>query len=477
MNSIRFSTKTIFLLVTALMLAACSWPKALSRTQASPDALVYPPLELKIVEPERIALKNGMALFYLEDRELPLVNLSILVRTGSLFDPEGKEGTADLTAYLLRTGGTEKIASDKLDKLLANLATAPAFSMSLDSASVSFSFLKDDREICFDLLSQMLFAPAFENNKCSLAISLKLEELRRVADNPQRLAFREFNRLLYPDDPRGRYATEASLKKISRDDLVDFHKTFFTPGNMMIALTGDLSREEAVRLVEKYFPRSQQNIKPVAPAPPPVKSGRGVYLVQKTLSQSTVVSGEFVASKSDPDFYAFTVLDFIVGSGGFPSRIFSAVRNNEGLAYSAGSFYRARPDYGVFGTYAFTKTETTLKAIDLIDAILLDVINGSVTQDELAWAKTSILNSFIFSFESPHQIAGRQMLLAYEGMPSDYMKTYRENIHAVTLGDVERVARKYLKNGNRLVLILGDTDRLDPLPDSWGKPIRLSPEE
>jgi len=443
----------------------------------APDKIKYPDLKFRLLQAERIVLENGMVLFYLPDHELPLVSITALVRTGSLHDPQGKEGVAELTAAVMRTGGTTNVGSAEMDQRLDFLAASPSISMSLDSASVSFSFFKNDLDACLDLLSQMLRAPAFEEDKFQLALSLKSEELRRTADNPQKLAFREFNRLLYPDDPRGRYTTTASLNNIHRNDLIDFHREYFFPANMMLAVSGDISKEEAVNKIKQYFGNwnSTRNALDILPAPK--QAGQGIFFIRKQLPQSTVVSGELTVSKNDPDFYAFSVLDFIIGSGGFPSRIFSAVRNNEGLAYSAGSFYRARSNYGVFGTYAFTKTSSTFQALHLINSILLDVETGSISQAELDWAKKSILDGFIFSFEQPGQIAVQQMTIAYEKLPDDYLSGYRKRIEAVTRSDLKRVAAKYLNEKRRLTLILGDTDQFGKLPKKWKQPVFISPQQ
>ncbi|MEE9912568.1 MAG: insulinase family protein [Deltaproteobacteria bacterium] len=440
-----------------------------------PDKLNYPRLEFRLQQAQRVLLKNGMVMFYLRDNELPLVSLSALVRTGAFYDPSGKEGLAELTASVMRTGGTSKLSSAELDRRLDFLAASPSISMYPDSASIYFSFLKDDLDNCLDLLSQIILRPAFEEDKLQLALSLKQEELRRIADNPQKLAFREFNRLLYPDDPRGRYATSASLQKIKRDDLIAFHRKYFFPANMILAVSGNISKEEAANKIEQYFSVTDPSRRLLEIAPPPVKAGHGIYFIRKQLPQSTVVSGELTLSKNDPDYYAFSILDFIIGSGGFSSRIFSAVRNNEGLAYSAGSFYRARTQYGVFGTYAFTKTPSTLQAFQLINDILRDVARGSLLESELDWAKKSILNSFIFSFEQPGQIAAQQMTMAFEKLPDDYLIAYRKNIEAVTLDDLKRVAAKYLNKNKRLTLIVGDIDQFGKLPEDWTQPVLISP--
>lgn len=178
----------------------------------------------------------------------------------------------------------------------------------VDSLSAYFSFLKSDLDACVGSLSQMIREPAFEKEKIELALSLKNEELRRIEDNPQRLAFREFNRLLYPGDPRGRYATPTSIKKITRDDLIAFrHRAYYFPANLMLAVSGDLSREEAIHIIQKHFGNWTNSREACHVAPPPKQDAQGVFFIRKPLPQSTVVSGEFTLSKNDPDYYAFSV--------------------------------------------------------------------------------------------------------------------------------------------------------------------------
>jgi len=469
----KFAITFLFILFYALL-----FPQfGLAGDLTPPDKLVYPPLDFRLPKAERIVLQNGMVLFFLEDRELPVVSMNFILRSGTMYDPVGKEGVAELTASLLRTGGTTRLGSDLIDQKLDALAASPSFSMSLDSASVQATFFKTDLEAGMDLLSQMMMQPAFEEKKFQLAVSLKTEDLKRIVDNPQRLAFREFNRLVYPDDPRGRYMTTASLRNITRNDLIAFHKAYFFPANIMVAVSGDLSREEAVNLFQKHF--AGWNNAGIIPeiAKTPVKTASGTFLMRKALSQSTVVSGEFTVGKNDPDFYSFLVLDFIIGSGGFPSHIFSAVRNNEGLAYSAGSFYRPRPNYGVFGTYAFTKTSTTYQALNLINEILKKAAEGSMTDAELSWAKNSIRNGFIFSFDHPAYIASQQMTIAFEKLPENYLTDYLKNIDLVKRDDLKRVTVKYLHEKKRLTLILGDTDHFGKQPDFIGKPVYITPLE
>jgi predicted Zn-dependent peptidase len=244
----------------------------------------------------------------------------------------------------------------------------------------------------------------------------------------------------------------------------------------MFAVSGDITKKEAINKFRQYFGDWKANAIPAKVPSPPQKSNAGVYYINKEISQSTIISGQFAASKNDPDFYAFTVLDFIIGSGGFPSRIFSVVRNNEGLAYSAGSFYRPKPAYGVFGTYAFTKTSSTLKTLSLLNSVLENIQSNTITDKEIDWAKKSIKNGFIFSFVTPEQIAWQQMNIEYEKLPADFLLNYRNKIEDVTLKDLNKVAGKYLNKTKNVVLILGDSKKFDE-PWTTGQHILITPED
>lgn len=474
------ATKKIFpLLIISLFLAQVISAHAHAENAGliSPDKIQFPALKFNLPQSQRVVLDNGIVLYILEDNELPLVNINAVLKTGTMYDPEGKEGLAELTAYVMRTGGTDKLKSEEIDKRFDYLAASAKISMSMESAGVDFSILNKDLDEGLDLLAQILIAPAFEKKKLELAVQLKNEDLRRLQDNPQRLAFREFNRLIYRDNPRGRFFSRKSLVNIERKDLIEFHRRFFQPDNIMFAVTGSITKQEAINKFQKYFGSWKKSAAVVEAPPPASKSKAGVYYLDKEITQSTIVAGQFAPGKNDPDFYAFTVLDFIAGSGGFPSRIFSAVRNNEGLAYSAGSFYRARTKFGIFGAYSFTKTTSTLRTLALINSVLDNIQAKTLTEKELDWAKKSIINGFIFSFTSSEDIAGQQMNIEFEKLPPDFLTSYRERIESVTLKDVNKLAAKYLNTTNNVVLILGDSKNFDKPKPGSAEPVLIKPED
>lgn len=443
----------------------------------SPDQIHYKNLQFNLPDTQRVVLENGIVLYIMENHELPVINIGALVKTGSLHDPQGKAGVAELTTYLMRTGGTLKLKSDEIDKRLDIMATSASIGMSLESAQVNLSVLTENLDPTLDILAQMLMEPAFEQDKLELARQLKIEELRRIKDDPQKMAFREFNRLIFSNDPRGHLSSFKSLANITRNDVMDFHKRFFLPNNIIFAVSGDISKEDAVKIFHRYFgawPASPETVRMI---PPSQKPEKGTYCINKAIPQSTIVTGQFTIGKNHHDFHAYTVLDFIIGSGGFSSRIFSAVRNNEGLAYSAGSFYRARPAYGILGTYAFTKSSSTIKTLSLINSILDVVRSGSITAKELKWAKKSINNGFVFSFDTPEQVVWQQMNLEYENLPADFLMNYRKNIENVSLKDLNHASAKYLDKSKNVVLILGDSKNFDKPLTPKNRMVFIVPEE
>jgi zinc protease len=317
-----------------------------------------------------------------------------------------------------------------------------------------------------------LTQPSFEEMKLTLAKDLKLEELRRITDDPQKLAFREFGRLIHGESPRGKVATSASIRSIQRDDLLLCHKLFYHPENVMISISGDVDIPEAKLLIDRYLGGwSSSERRPETPPLPRQQDG-GIYFLTKDVPQTIAIFGWLAPAKKDAQFYPFEVLDFIVGSGGFRSRIFQEIRTNLGLAYSTGSFYNAKGDYGLFGAYALTKSASTVQVVSRIKEILRGMGQKPVSRDELEGAKRAILNSFIFSFTSVEKIAFKQLMIEYEGLSEDHLLTYRPKIEKVTAADIRETAIG-LAPERAILLIVGNDDVYREVASKFGKVTRV----
>lgn len=439
-----------------------------------PDHLRYKPLSFTPPKVEQITLENGLRVFILPDRELPLVEVKAVVCAGSAYDPPGMEGLAELTAAAMRTGGVAGTSGNAIDEALDFMAAVLGVSTNRDYGMFDFSVLKKDLEQGFDLFAKILMSPTFEQEKIIRAKDLKIEELRRIADDPQKLAFREFGKIMHEGSPRGRVATQNSVRRIQKEDILRFHEHFFHPRNILISITGDLQTHEAKNLIARHLGAWSSFEAIPAPIAPPTPRVGNIFFLAKNVPQSIVLLGWLAPGKHDPCFYPFTILDFIAGSGGLHSRIFQEIRTNLGLAYSTGSFYEAKADYGLFGAYAMTKSESTVKVVTTILGMIREMAEKNVAPEELDRAKQAILNSFIFSFTSAEQVALQSLMIEFNGLPDDFLNNYRSKIGNVSVGNIRDAAARYVRPDGEIILIIGNEEVYQDILRTFNKVVRIN---
>jgi zinc protease len=468
-----FKIFPLFIVIISIIFQTVILSAAEDTALSDPDLLIYPPLSFQPPRAERIVLDNGLIFYILENTEIPLLKITAVVRTGNMYDPLGKEGLAELTATVMRTGGISGTTGNDFDKALDVIAASLRISINRDSGVFTLSVLKKDLNKGLDIFSQILMQPAFEENKLAQAKELKIGALRRIVDDPQKLAFQQFGRLMHEGSPRGSLAKVSSINRILTNDLQDFHDRFYHPERVMISVSGDIDRRASEILMKRYFGtwmRSDETVeKPSLPHP---QEGE-IFLFSKQVPQSVVIFGWLAPSKNDPQFYPSEVLDFIVGNGGFRSRIFQETRTNQGLDYSTGSFYTAKSEYGLFGAYALTKSESTVKVISLLRHILEDVGKKNVMPNELERAKKSIQNSFIFSFTSADQIAFQQLMIEYDHLNLNYLKTYPYKIERVKAADIRKVARCHLNPGKAILLVVVNEATCNQISKAFENAVRI----
>ncbi|MFQ5597912.1 MAG: M16 family metallopeptidase [Nitrospiria bacterium] len=440
------------------------------RSSADPDIMQDPremsfrPIVFQPPKAERVVLSNGMILYLLEDHELPLVSLQAMIRVGDIYEPADKIGLAGITGSVMRTGGTRNHSGEEIDEVLDQIAARLSVGIGSTSGNVSLDTLKKDFDLGLELLAEMLIHPVFDQEKLVIAKNAALEGIRRRNDRPASVASRTFWKQLYgKDNPYARESTEATIKAIERSDLVAFHQKFFAPNNMIVGITGDLTKDEMISKIEKAFAGWKGKDIDFPEVPAVVERDKGaVYKISKAIPQTQVRIGHLGIKQKNPDFFALSIMNDILGSGGLTSRLFQDVRTRQGLAYSVGSIFRpGKFERGVFLAYGATRTEMTLQAVSSMIKQIEGIRAAAVSDEELSRAKDAFLNSFIFSFSSPAQIVGRQMSLEYFDLPPDYLEQYRENVARVTKADILRVAKQYLHPDRLIIVAVGDETRFD----------------
>ena len=451
--------------VAALALAAGIPPAAAQVSK--PSEIVYPPLPaFQAPKATRSVLPNGMVLMVIEDHELPLVNVTARVRTGSLLEPAEKAGLAGLVGTVLRTGGTTTRKPDALDEFLEARAASIESSMSADSASASMSALKADAPAVMEAFADVLRNPAFDPDRLKIALTAVTATIARQNDSPQGIVQREFTKTIQgAESPFGRTTTYASIGAVTRDDLLAWHKKYFHPNRIIVGVVGDITVEDARALVTKAFgdwPKGP----PVADTWPVPRTAPqpGVYEAVKPDSTQSFVAvghqGELL--RTSPDYVPATVMNEVL-AGGFTSRLFGKIRTELGLAYSVGGSVNANwTRVAPFQMQMSTRADATVKAIEaLITEAKLLATTKPATDAELKLAKDSILNSFVFNNDEPSEVLGQQIAFEYYGQPLDWLDRYRAAVEKVTAADVARVAAKYIHPDRFSIVVVGPGEGRD----------------
>lgn len=469
----------IRILATALFLFVAAAVAVPAAEVPDPRKMTFPELKYEIPKAERFVLSNGMVVHHMEDRELPIVSMSAYVKTGSIYEPAEKIGLASLTGAVMRSGGITGMQSSQLDDELEFMASSIEASIGSDAGTVAMTSLTKNIDRTLELYAGVLTRPAFAEERVQLAKNRSLEGIRRQNDDPKQVAERELRVAIYANHPLGRVPTLSTVQAITRDDMVSFHRTYFHPNSVVLAVSGDISRKELKAKLEKVFGGWKKGQVQFPSVPQlDTKIAKNVLFAQKDVSQSVIRMGHLGIEKSNPDLYALKVMDFILGGNGFNSRLMMEIRNNQGLAYNAVSYFDVGRRYpGIFLAETETKGESTARAIKLMLDIIGGITREPVSDAELALAKDSIINSFVFGFTKTDVIVNQRARLEFYGYPEGYLEKYRTNIANVTKDDVLRAAKKYLHPNAMTLVVVGDRKKFDQPLMAFGEVNELKLEE
>ncbi len=422
-------------------------------------------------EVETFTTENGITFYLVEDKELPLINVSTRVRTGGVLNSNEKTGLASITGTVMRSGGTETYPADSLNAMLENRAASIETGIGFTSGNASMDVLKEDFDDLLPVYLDILTNPTFPEDKIELAKTQQKSSISRRNDDPQQIGIREFQALIYGEDsPYGRNTEYETINNITREDLVNFHNKHFSAGNMMVGIVGDFNTEEMKQKLRNSFGELQNGDKTQLKFPEvDYESQSSINFIEKSdVNQSFVMLGHLGGLRDNPDYAKVQVMNRVL-SGGFSGRLMQVVRTEMGLAYSVFGQYGMNSFYpGMFYAGVMTKSSTTAEAIDAIIDQIERLQEESVTEQELQDVKDQILNSSVFEYDSYEEVLSERLSNEYRGLPADAFEQYIEGVKATTIEDVQEVAQEYLDPENLQILVVGNKEEIGDQLEKYG---------
>lgn len=469
------------LVVMAVVAAACAGrsgaPGARTPSPRAPkgppvglrvvEKLRYPPLRFTPQEPEEFELSNGVRVIFVRDATLPLVSVFIDMKGGYTYFDRSRYAAASALLPVMRNGGTRSLSPDSVDRIIEFGALGMSTSDDGTRMVLGVSSLRRQLDLALGTWSDILLHPRFDSAAVERWRLAELDAVRRTEDFPGTVAVMELNHLLYGDHPTGWIMNERDLARdlVTPARLQAIHDRVVCPQGAVIGAVGAVDRAELQVALE----RALSGWRPCdeglqSPPPPELHADPRTYVIPRQLSQSTIVVGEpgGVLLRDDRDYFASRIASWVIGEGGFGSRLLTRLRTEEGLAYSAASIWGAAPDHQrILGAITHTRSDRTLDALRLVEQTLDSARTSPPDSAEVEFAREDVINGFVFGFTDPLQFVARQVRYMAEGFPYDWPDRFLRGIRAVRRRDVAHVINRYLDPRAFTVLIVGDTTRFD----------------
>jgi zinc protease len=429
-------------------------------------------LEVKLPRPKEGDLANGIHLMVLEDHRAPQVSFSLIIPgAGGYFDPAGSIGLAATTASVMREGTASRTSSqisEQLETMSAQLLVNTGMS-SLD-VTVFGSSLKEQADKLFDLTADVLLHPSFPDDELAKYKQRTKAGLNQNRSFPGFLAQELFSKAMYGDDPAGRFfITPDQLDKVTRAAMVDFHRTHYAPDHAAIAISGDISWDDAKKLVESRLGSwKKAGLGPVNAHETPAMGPAKVLLVDRPNSvQTSFVVGTQAIDRVNPDYDVLQVMNQVVG-GGPTGRLFVHLREEKGYTYGAYSGLNAGRFRGTWNAGTDVRSEVTEPALRDLMAELVAIRDTVVPEQELKDRKRAMVASFALSLESPQQVLNYYVTRWTYGLPADYWDRYPARIMAVNAAQVQAAAKKYLDPSRVQIVAVGDAAKVESILRKFG---------
>ena len=417
---------------------------------SSGPAVAIPPIN-------RLSLPNKMVLLLTEEHSLPFVSLQVVVDGGSRQDPKGKEGLAFLTAKGILLG-TSKQTLISINEALDFMGASLEVSANKDYAAISLRVLKKDLGKGLGLLAETITRPIFPEEELRKEANKILGAIKSAEEDPGEVAEKAFDRIVFQDSPYGHpvEGTKESVPKLIRDDVVRFYKTFYHPNNALLSIAGDITPDEIKTKVIPLFAEWPTGPIPKSNINQGVAKKSEVLKINRDLAQANVIIGGIGVARSNPDYYALTVMNYILGGGGFGSRLMDEIRVKRGLAYSVGSFFDSKKYDGAFQLVLQTKNSSAVEAISLAMKQMEQIRKEPVSVEALQRAKNYLIGSFPMRFDTQGKLVNFLSQVEFFGLGLDYPEKYPTLIKSVSREDILRVAKRYLHPEQSLQVIVGN---------------------
>ncbi len=406
----------------------------------------------------------GFRVWMVREASIPIVSVEIAFRGGSELDPPGKEGLSRMAAALMDEGAGEYDGL-AFQRRLEEFSVSLSFGAERDTVRVSLRTLSENRDEAFRLLGVALGAPRFEASAVERIRGQLLADVSRRNEDSDFIAAKTWYAKAFPEHPYGRSSRgePETIRAITVADLQAFAAARFTRGEVMIAAVGDIEPAALGALIDRALAQLPlSTTAPVAVTDVSVRTPGSLTVIRRKSPQSRVFLGLPGVKRSDPDFYAAYVMNYVLGGGGFTSRLYQEVREKRGLAYSVSSYLMTFRHAGlVMGGFA-TVNDRVAEALNLYKQEIARLAAEGISEAELADAKTYLTGSFPLRLDSNAKIAGNLLGMQIEGLGIDFLDRRNDYIRAVTIADIRRVASRILKLDDLTVVVVGDPQGLTP---------------
>lgn len=403
-------------------------------------------------------LANGLKLYFSEDRQLPLFQVTVFIRGGDVQDPVEKAGLADVTAHLLVTGGTVSKVPQAVDEWLDQRAIRLSAVANREWIAVTVTALADQWKESLDFLGEVLLEPRWDPERFQITMKRAVEETRRNKDQPESVLDEAFQHAIYGEKhPWGKTATVGTLKKIGLQDVKSFHQKYFYPNRMVWAVAGDFSGKK----IGEWFEKWGKNLKPtslqeVSLAVLPLETKPEAIKIRKKLTQDFIEVGGRALVRHAKEQYAFGLLQYILGGEPFTSRLSRDIRSRQALAYTVYSTWETSPVRGYYKIHVETRADAKEKVLASIRSHLQRLSEkADISAQEMAQAKQALLNKYIFWFASKFDYVVTKARLDMLGYPNDYLEKYPERLRGVSLKEMQEVAKNFIRPEELKVVIVG----------------------